>query len=131
MRFGAMVLGVIGGIFGLGGAAFALAVGGIGEALEVEKAGQTVWQGWAAVFLTLVGFLGAALAIVRPKLAAFLMFVAGVGGIIAVFVAYIFGGILLIIAALLAFFARRPALVKHQPGPSEQSSVGGVENASR
>jgi len=94
-------------LFGLLGAAFALTVGGVGEAVEAEGASQVVSQGWAAVALSFVGLLGAALALARPRLASLLMLIAGIGGIIAISVAYVFGGILLIVSSILAFLGRK------------------------
>jgi hypothetical protein len=106
MRVAAMVLGIIGGIIGLFAGGVALAIGGIGSVAGTQGAGTAIGGGWAA--LSVLGIVGAALALARPKVAGALMLVAAVGGFVSVFVAYIVAGPLLLIGGLLALLARRP-----------------------
>lgn len=42
MRIAALTLGILGGLFGLGGAVFALGVGGVASAMQMEQAKTVV-----------------------------------------------------------------------------------------
>lgn len=106
MRVGALVLGIIGGIIGLFAAVFALGVGGIGGAVGAEGASTVVGLGWSALLLSILGIVGGALAMAKPRFAALLMLVAGIGGFISVSLFYIIAGPLLLVGALLAFLGR-------------------------
>lgn len=108
MRVGALVLGIIGGIIGLFAAVFALGVGGIGSAFETEGASTVVGLGWSALLLSILGIIGGALALAKPRFAALLMLVAGIGGFISVSLFYIIAGPLLLVGSLLAFLGRSP-----------------------
>jgi hypothetical protein len=106
MKIAAMVLGLIGGVIGLVAAGFALAVGGIGSVVGAQGAHTVVGSGWAALALSVLGIVGAALALARPRFAAVLMIIAALGGLISVSWAYIVAFPLLLIGGLLAFFGR-------------------------
>lgn len=111
MRTAAMVLGIIGGLAGLGGAIFALTVGGLGAAFGGEGAETVIGLGWAAMGISLVGLVAAALSKARPKAAGIVMILAGVAGFIAISMGYIIAGPLLIIAGILAIRGRREVAV--------------------
>ncbi len=127
MRTGALVLGLIGGIIGLFAGGFAIAVGGIGTAVQTNNAGSVVVLGFIALGLAIVGIVGGALSQAKPRVAAALMLVAGIGGFIAVSLFWIVSGVLLVIGALLAFLGRAPKTVQApvlqaaQPGASQQN----------
>ncbi len=89
MKIAALILGIIGGIAGLFGAIFALGIGGIGTAVGAEGATSMAGSGLAALALSLLGIVGGSMAIAKPKAAGIMMLIAAVGGLIAVFVAYI------------------------------------------
>ncbi len=106
MRIAGLIIGIFGGLAGLMGGACALFIGGVGEALGAEGAEEVIGLGWLAFVASIVGLVGAALALSKPKFAALLMVIAGVVGLIAVFVAFILGTILFGLAALLTFLGR-------------------------
>ena len=106
MRVAALVLGILGGLAGLIGGACALAVGGIGEAFGAEGAEEIIGLGWLAFVAGIGGLIGAGMAMTKPKIAAALMAIAGIVGLIAVSLAYVFATALFGIAALLAFLGR-------------------------
>ncbi len=106
MRVAALILGIIGGIIGLFAAGFALFVGAVGTATGAANSGMAVGGGWAALALSVVGVVGGALAMAKPRAAALLMIIAAVGGFISVFIAYVVAGPLLLIGAILAFAGR-------------------------
>jgi hypothetical protein len=106
MRTGALVLGLIGGIFGLISAVIALFVGGIGGAVEAEGAGTVVGLGWSALFFSLLGLVGAALSLAKPVLAAVIMGVAAIAIAISISLFAVIATPMLLVAALLAFLGR-------------------------
>jgi hypothetical protein len=107
MRTGALVLGIIGGIFGIISAVLAFVVGGIGDFFDAEGAETVVGLGWSALFFCLVGLVGAGLAIVRPVIAAVLMLISAIGDTISISLFAIIAAPLFLVAALLAFLGRR------------------------
>lgn len=98
-----MVLGVIGGVFGLLGAILAIVVGGIGAAFGMGS--EILYLGFGAIMFSIIGIVGAVLD--NKGHAAALMLIAGIGGFIMVSAAYIIGGPLLIIGGILAFRKRK------------------------
>jgi hypothetical protein len=107
MKWAAAILGILGGVAGAIGAVVAIVVGGIGSAFGAEGAESISALGIAALVLAIAGTVGGAIAVPKPKIAAVLMLISGIGGIIAVFAAYVFGGALLIIGGVLALLALR------------------------
>ena len=67
MRLAALIIGTFGAVAGSIGALIALAVGGIGESLETEKAGTALIGGSIAVGMSIVGLVGAALSMAKPR----------------------------------------------------------------
>jgi hypothetical protein len=110
MRSAALILGLIGGIIGLFAAGFAIVVGGIGTAVQANRAGTVVVLGFIALGLAVIGIVGGALAQTKPRAAALLMVVAGIAGFVAVSLFWIVAGVLLLIGALLAFLGRAKTL---------------------
>jgi len=89
MRIAALVLGIIGGLASLAGAAFALFFGVMGALFGVRGAETVSGLGFAAIPLAVLGLVGAGLAPFRPKAAAWCMSISAVGGLIAVSAVYI------------------------------------------
>lgn len=107
MRLAALIIGIFGGMAGFLGALFALAVGGLGSELGVEESGTVVTLGLIALAMSIVAIIGAALCMAKPRLAASLMILSTIVGVISIFVFYSVAAIFLIIAAILAFIARK------------------------
>ena len=104
MKIAALIIGIFGAMAGFIGAIIALTVGGIGAAFG--QGTEVAWLGFGALVMSVVGLVGAALAIAKPRVAAVLMAVSAILGVIFVFVAYILATVLLLVAALLAFLGR-------------------------
>jgi hypothetical protein len=115
MRIAALILGIIGGIIGLVAAGVALAIGAIGSVAGAQGSDTVIGLGWAALGLSVVGIIGGALAMAKPGASALLMLIAGVGGFIAISLAYVVAGPLLIVGAVLAFVGRSRRTTT--PGP--------------
>lgn len=106
MRIAALVLGILGGVIGLFMSGGALFIGGVGAAVGAAGASTVIGGGWAALALSILGIVGGALAIAKPKLAGWFMVIAAVGGFIAVFLAFIVAGPLLLIGGILALVSK-------------------------
>ncbi len=107
MRTASLVLGIIGGVFGIIAGLLAMTIGGVGVAFEASDAGTMTGLGFAAVFIGVLSIVGGAVAPRYQKAAAIIQLIACIAGFIAVSLFWIFSGILLLIGAGLAFFGRR------------------------
>lgn len=108
MRVAGLVLGILGSVAGFFGALVAIFFGGVTGALGDEETGTTLAIACTiAIVASIVGLIGAIISPGKPKLGAGLMLASAIIGIIAVFVAYILGAVLLLIGALLAFIGRK------------------------
>jgi hypothetical protein len=109
MRIAALILGIVGGVFGIIAGIFAMTVGGIGAAFQAEGAGTITGLGFAAILLGVLGVAGGGLALRYPRAGTLLQLIAGLGGFIAVSAFWIPAGVCLLAGTLLAFLGRRPA----------------------
>jgi hypothetical protein len=96
------ILGVLGGLFGLLGAFFALLAGGLGSALEIEGASDIVGLAWLAILLSIIGIISGAAVNHNAEVSGVLMLICGIGGFIAISFGYIIAGPLLIAGGILA-----------------------------
>lgn len=120
MKIAAMVLGILGGLAGLGGAVLALFFGGLGSAFGVQGAGLVSNLGFFAIPLSILGIVGGAMASAKPALAGKLMIASAVGGFISIFLAYMIAAILLIIAGILAIMEGKKE-VKSIPSDAKEN----------
>ena len=104
MKIAALIIGIFGSMAGFIGAIIGLFIGGIGAAFGAGE--EVAWLSFAALGMSIVGLVGAALAMAKPRAAAGLMVVSAVLGTILIFVFYILAAVLLIVAAFLAFLGR-------------------------
>lgn len=107
MRIAALILGILGGIAGILGGGFAVTVGGLGQVFNAEGANLVTNLGVAAIPAGIVGIIGGALALAKPKLAGILMFVSAVAGLVLVSAAYLIAFILLVVGGILALIGQR------------------------
>jgi len=101
------ILGVLGGVFGLGGAIFAFFIGGVAGILGSPDASTVAGASLGAIFLSILGIVGGSIASRSAKTAGILMLLSGIGGFIAISFAFIIAGPLLIIGGILAL-TRKP-----------------------
>lgn len=106
MRTAAMVLGIIGGVFGILFSLLAMMIGGAGAAFNAEDSGMVMGLGFAAFFIAVAAIVGGALANKIPKASWIILLVTGILGFIAISAFWILPGILLIAGAIFEFFAR-------------------------
>ena len=103
-RTAELVLGIIGGIFGIFGAIFAMTVGGIGATFG---AGNTIsWLGFSAMIFSVIGLVGSTITKGKRKLGGWLMVGSAVGGTISISAFYILPGLLLLIGGVMALFRK-------------------------
>lgn len=96
-----MVLGIIGGLLGFGGAFFALFVGAIDEAVNGSQ--EISALGGFAFFFSILAIIGAVVVKFRHKVGAWLMLISGVGVLISISLFGIVPALFLILAGVLGF----------------------------
>lgn len=106
----ALVLGILGGLLEFGAALGVGIISGL-VAILAGAFGQVLVILILAI-LGILGIIGAAITINKPKTGAILMFIAGIGGFLAVFPFGIPGGILLLIGGILALIGRKSKEIK-------------------
>ncbi|WP_121444374.1 DUF4064 domain-containing protein [Brockia lithotrophica] len=106
MRVASLILGIVGGIAGLGGALFALFVGAVDAAFSETGTSPVVVQGIFSILFSLLGIVGGAFSLNKPKISGILMIVASLGGLVSIswgyvvaFPSLLIGGILAIISS--------------------------------
>lgn len=99
-RTGELVLGIIGGIFGIFGAIFAIIFGGIGAAFGAGN--MILWLGFSAMIFSIIGLVGSTITKGKKKLGGWLMIGSAVGGTISISAFYILPGLLLLIGGIMA-----------------------------
>lgn len=104
MRTTEFILGLLGGIFGFGGAVFALMFGAVDEAVSGNS--EVSGLGWAAMLFSALAIIGAVMVRSKPKVGGALMLVSGIGGFISIFVFYTLSALLLVIAGLMGLFKK-------------------------
>ena len=107
MKVAALVLGVIGGILGLIAALLALSIGGIGRALGADGGSMVVSLGWSSLIFCFLGFIGAGLALAKPKLSGVILLISAIGFTISISWFAIISGPLFLMASLFAFMGRK------------------------
>jgi len=103
VKIASLILGIIGGIAGLIGATLALGVGGLGAAFDASGASEVVGLGWSAFLFAILAIVGAALAIAKPKISAWMQLIACIGGLISISAFWAVSFILLLVSSILAF----------------------------
>jgi len=106
VRTGALVLGIIAGLFGIFSALVVLLFGGLGDVVDAEGAEGVYGSAIGAFSFGILRLLGAALALAKPRVAAALMVVSAVGITISISMFALIAAPLFLIAAALAFFGR-------------------------
>jgi hypothetical protein len=113
MRIAALILGIIGGVFGLLNALLALGWGGLGRALGTQGANQVVGLGWMAFIFAFLGTVGAGITLAKPRLGALMLLIAAIGMSIPISGYAVVAGAMFLIAALLAFMGRSTGADTH------------------
>lgn len=107
MGTASLVLGIVGGVFGILAGLLAMMVGGIGSAFEADGSGSIAGLGFAAIMLGVLGIIGGALSHRNPGKASLLQAIAGFFGFIAISLFWVLAGVLLLAGALMAFLSYR------------------------
>ncbi len=102
----ATILAVLGSIFGLEIALFLLLFGSLGSVFGVAEISPAAALGRTTIYLVVVGIIGGVIVNQNPKIAGTLMLLSGIGGFMAVSLAYIIAGPLLIVAGILALLKK-------------------------
>jgi len=101
------LLGILGGIFGIIAALFAMFFGGIVGMSISEEGALLVGLGIGALISSIIGIIGGAISFKSTKWAGILMLIGGVAGIISISFFYVLPGILLIIGGIFSFLIKK------------------------
>lgn len=106
MRVTALVLSILGGLAGL--LAVMLAAGGaaLGANVQSESTGYLAGSALISLVLVVLGFVGGGLAMSKPRAAALILLITGVGLMFSSGLLGIFSWPLFLIASLMAFLGR-------------------------
>ena len=105
-RTAELVLGIIGGIFGILASMFVIGVGGFSEAIGYKEYEFFYSRGGAGLLLGCIGIIGATIVNRNNKVAGVLMLLSAVGGLFALGYFWSISFILLLAGSLLAFKSR-------------------------
>jgi len=101
-RTGEMVLGIVGGVFGLLVAGFEWILGGLGRIFGASSAGMAIQLSTPTFIASTLGIIAAAVVGIRPRLCGALMILAAVLGLIGASLFYAIPAVLLGVGGLLA-----------------------------
>lgn len=122
-RTAEFLLGLIGGIFGILGAVFAVVVGQIGAAFSPGLESVT-YLGISALFFAFLGLVGGAIVKSRAKAGAGLMLVSAIGGLISVSLAYVPAFLLLLVGGVKAVLGSDEEESKEAPPERHETPQG-------
>lgn len=97
-----LALGILGAVFGLIGALFAIGFGSMGSSFGNQEIASVSKNGIVALLSSITGLVGAILIFKNTKLAGWFMIGSAIVGFIAAFLAYIIAAIFFFIAGIMA-----------------------------
>ncbi|MEN4017576.1 MAG: DUF4064 domain-containing protein [Methanobacterium sp.] len=97
-----LVLGIMGGFFGLLGGIGAVMIGSFGEAFNVAGYSDIMISGTIAIIVSITGVIGAVMVKNKPQTGGIIMILSAIIGFICIFVFYILGGFFLALGGVLA-----------------------------
>ncbi len=102
MRIAGLVLGILGGLTGLISAVIVLLFGGVGEmyCLGTDLS-------YAAIPAAIMGLVGAALSLAKPKAAGILMIISAAAGVCFIYYGYLIPAVLLLVGGIFALIGQR------------------------
>jgi chromate transport protein ChrA len=105
--FATIILGILGGLFGIGGALLTMGLGGLSGALGYEKAGEIIWRGVGAIILSIMGMIGAGIVGNHRRASATLMLLSSIIGFLIIYPLYIPASALFLSGGILALIGRK------------------------
>lgn len=102
-----LVMGIIGGIFGILSSILAMIVGGLGSAISIDGADEVIIQGFIAMLFSILGIIAGAISKNKPKMSGWLLLISGVGGFISIALFYIISAILFIVAGFMGVSSKQ------------------------
>lgn len=105
MKIAALIIGIFGAMAGFGGSVLAFFIGFSGAIVLGGESPLAVWS-LGALLMSIVGLVGAALSIAKPRVAIILMVLSAIVGVVLIVPFYVVATILLLVAALFAFLGR-------------------------
>ena len=83
-----LVLGIIGGFFGLLGGIAAVMIGSFGEAFNFAGYSDVMIQGTIAIIVSIIGVIGAVMVRNKPQMGGIIMMLSGIIGFICICLLY-------------------------------------------
>jgi hypothetical protein len=108
MRVAGLIVGIIGGAFGLVCAIIFFFIGGLSKGLgaDAEIAGNILIISLIAIIASIIGIIGGALATKKSRVAAVMMGLSLLIGFVTLSFFYIIPGVMLFVGAVLAWFGK-------------------------
>lgn len=103
----ALILGILGGLFGIGSGLVVIGFGGLEGALALEGAGEVIGRGIGAIILSIIGMIGAGIVGNNPKVSGILMLLSAIIGFLIIFPFYIPATALFLAGGILALVSRK------------------------
>jgi len=100
-----LVMGIIGGIFGIIASILAMTLGGLVTVFGADGS-SVVGLGFVAMLFSILGIVGSAISKNRTKLAGYFLLISGIGGFICISWFWIITGILFIISGLMGILSK-------------------------
>jgi hypothetical protein len=101
-----LLLGILGGVFGIFGAIAAILLGGLGAAFAASGSGQITVLGISALFASIVGIGAAAFVLNNPKMGGIILIISAIWLLISISLFGVLGAVLLGLAGLLAILRK-------------------------
>jgi hypothetical protein len=115
MKIAGLVLGIIGGLFGLVSASCVAVVGEVVDAVGVEEGNSIAIMGYVGFASAILAIVASSFAITKPKIASLVMIICGILILVSTGVLGIIPFIMIGIGALLTFLDRNSVKNNTQP----------------
>jgi len=106
-QIAALILGILGGLFGIGSALGVMGLAGLGGALGVAGSEGIAGRGVIALLFSILGLIGAGIVGNNPKISGILMLVSAIVGFLIIFPFYILASALFLAGGILALISKR------------------------
>lgn len=115
MKIAGLVLGIIGGIFGLVSASCVALVGEVADVVGMEEGSSIAIMGYIGFAAAITAIVGSSFAITKPKIASIVMIISGILILVSTGGLGIIPFIIIGIGALLTFLGRNSVKNNTQP----------------
>ena len=97
-----ITLAIIGAVFGLIGAVFALGIGSLGSAFGAGGANSALKGGLIDILASIVGLVGGILIFSKPKVGGWMLIGSAIAGFVATFIAFLIPFVLFLVSGIIS-----------------------------